>query len=178
MAVSPQLKSNADQLAQGIEVILGLPEQVFGEHRTGLLGASIGEHWRHVIEHFDCFANGLVTGKVDYTARCRNQRLGLDLRFASESAQSLLTGLLRFNPEPDTTLLVRHEPGNTSGFFDSSVGRELEFLFSHTAHHFATIAIALVALGIERPEGFGLAESTRQFLAANSNQAADPGADA
>ena len=45
----------------------------------------------------------------------------------------------------------------------SSGLRELDFLQSHTIHHFALIAYKLEALGIEVEDNFGVAPSTLKY---------------
>lgn len=46
----------------------------------------------------------------------------------------------------------------------SSFGRELQFLVSHTVHHYALIAIASRMQGIHPDESFGVAPSTLKYL--------------
>jgi hypothetical protein len=45
----------------------------------------------------------------------------------------------------------------------SSIGRELQFLLSHTIHHYALIALALRLQGYEPSAEFGVAPSTLQY---------------
>jgi hypothetical protein len=47
----------------------------------------------------------------------------------------------------------------------SSAGRELQVLASHTTHHYALIALLLQARGIEVEPGFGVAPSTLVYRA-------------
>lgn len=42
----------------------------------------------------------------------------------------------------------------------SSLPRELQFLLSHTVHHYALIATMNAVAGVETPEDFGVAPST------------------
>ena len=45
----------------------------------------------------------------------------------------------------------------------SSVERELQFLSSHTVHHYALIAVILRLNGVQPEEGFGVAPSTQRY---------------
>jgi hypothetical protein len=45
----------------------------------------------------------------------------------------------------------------------SSVSRELQFLLSHTVHHYALIAMTLRAAGVELDEELGVAPSTLAY---------------
>ncbi|MEP0552783.1 MAG: hypothetical protein ABJE29_00430, partial [Balneola sp.] len=42
----------------------------------------------------------------------------------------------------------------------SSIRRELQFLVSHTVHHYALIGLILKTMDVEVPEDFGVAPST------------------
>jgi hypothetical protein len=53
--------------------------------------------------------------------------------------------------------------GVEDDLLDSSVGRELQVLSSHTIHHFALIAFTLRVLGIEVDRNFGMAPSTLRY---------------
>ena len=45
----------------------------------------------------------------------------------------------------------------------SSLARELQFLTSHTIHHFAVIALILRAMDVEVDREFGVAPSTLRY---------------
>ncbi|MDH3494762.1 MAG: hypothetical protein OEM82_14505, partial [Acidobacteriota bacterium] len=45
----------------------------------------------------------------------------------------------------------------------TSLARELEFLHSHTVHHYALIAAKLGSMNIEVPFEFGVAPSTLKY---------------
>jgi hypothetical protein len=47
---------------------------------------------------------------------------------------------------------------------DTSVGRELVFVLSQTAHHNALIGVMAKTLGVPLPEFFGYAPSTIAYL--------------
>ncbi|MGC6565166.1 MAG: hypothetical protein ACON38_06080 [Akkermansiaceae bacterium] len=50
--------------------------------------------------------------------------------------------------------------GEDEGFQPSTAGRELQFLLSHTVHHFAMIGGICKCLEVSLEEGFGVAPST------------------
>jgi uncharacterized damage-inducible protein DinB len=45
-------------------------------------------------------------------------------------------------------------------FAASTPDRELQFLASHTVHHFALVALLLRLAGVSVPDGFGVATAT------------------
>ncbi len=161
-------EASVGQLNAGLAVLKTLTPEQYCQSIEVLRGASIGAHWRHVVEHFSCFVTGAPLSFVDYTMRCRDARLEVDARFAIEQGETLCEDIELLVVTATDYLDVRHEPVNVDSSHRSSVGRELEFLFSHTAHHYAMIAVGLDVLGVDRPKDFGLAESTRQFRAAQA----------
>jgi hypothetical protein len=68
----------------------------------------------------------------------------------------------------DCILFVRMEDSgqdcNEDSWLGSSVARELQALSTHTVHHFALIAVALRAHGVEVPPDFGYSPATLRFL--------------
>jgi len=67
----------------------------------------------------------------------------------------------------DIDLLVKNDdledrPGD-AGFSRSTIQRELQFLSSHTVHHFAIVAMILKIQGFETPDTFGVAPSTLKY---------------
>jgi uncharacterized damage-inducible protein DinB len=129
----------------------------------------VGAQLRHVLDHYEAFFEGLPSGRVDYDARRRDSALAssLDLAAAAVARWHDAMGGLDAT-SGDSVLLVQSDAGGGHDAPDwrpSTVGRELQFLASHTTHHFALIALLLELQGVAPPPGFGVAASTRAFLA-------------
>jgi len=129
------------------------------------LGGSIGGHVRHIIEHYDRLFRGSLDGRVDYSARTRDQALEVDPRLALCRIESLRDGLRpdRFAMPLTRTLMLNSEPvpsAADSAQILSTMGRELMFMASHTVHHMAVIALLARARGTEVEAEFGVADST------------------
>ncbi len=58
---------------------------------------------------------------------------------------------------------VSAETPDASEWGYSSVKRELQFLLSHTIHHYSLVAVALRAQGFEPGADFGVAPSTLRY---------------
>jgi hypothetical protein len=60
---------------------------------------------------------------------------------------------------------IRLESGGSESqqWSHSTVRRELQFLLSHTVHHFALIAVLLERFEIAVPDDFGIAPSTLRY---------------
>lgn len=151
----------ADQLTDLSGLLRNLPSGIFTNTDNVVLTTSIGAHVRHLLDHYDCLLDNLAAGHVDYACRSRDTRTEADVRFAATRCDALAERLRALPAPASLTLTVSHEPGDPALAPNaSSLGRELEFLHSHTAHHFALIAVLLLRNGLSIPQDFGIARST------------------
>jgi uncharacterized damage-inducible protein DinB len=136
---------------------------------------SVAGHLRHVIEFYQCFLTGCVTGSVDYNQRARDLRIERDRNYAGEQSANVVARLREYslaNGERVLTVALEGTTAPTVSWSSSSVLRELEFLQSHTVHHYALIAMLLRLQGIEPGAEFGVAPSTLEYWARESACAA------
>lgn len=159
-----------DVLQQGLALLSEVPEGTYGLEVGRPFGASIGQHYRHVLDHFVCLAAGMETGRVDYDQRGRSRELETDLA----SARSL-TGVLlhRFRELPAGTPERECSVAYSIGYrdkspetFPSTFGRELAFCAGHAIHHYAIMRLLCTHLNVRVPEEFGIAPSTLKYRAA------------
>lgn len=168
MTLEPIVQASCEQLEVAIEVLSTLTGRQYQSPDPLINGATVGQHWRHLNDHYACFLGGFGNASVDYGDRCRDARTESDLAFALQEARLLVRRLAELASHTDSPLKVRHEPADVdTPANDSSVARELEFLFSHSSHHLAMISVVLRQLGIKLPVDFGLAASTRRYRAAS-----------
>lgn len=154
------LQDNIDLLRQGMALFERLESAVYaGEGEAH--GRSIGAHLRHVLDHYDAFLTGLTSEEVDYDARARGTAVEVDRREGLRRVADVEARLNRITASDlDRRLQIREEASDSL----SSARRELQFLQSHTVHHWAIIALLLAQQGIETPSRFGLAPSTLRYL--------------
>ena len=127
---------------------------------TPAFESSIGQHFRHIIEHYLCFLDQLEAATICYDLRQRNQRLEQDSEFALNSILELESHLQAFDHAHFTqSYQVRDQQSHV--LIETSLERELLFLQSHTVHHYAIIAAITRALGIQPKGNFGVAIATR-----------------
>ena len=149
-------------LRQGIELIENLTDALF-TRREGEKKSSVGAHFRHNLDFVANFLGGLETGKLDYGARERNLRVETDRAFAVLRFREAVGKIENLTPAHlAKKVLVRSETVENL-WCESSGVRELEFLQSHTIHHYALIQTKLAAFGFAAPAGFGVAPSTLEF---------------
>jgi hypothetical protein len=131
-------------------------------------GSSVGAQFRH---NFDFAANllkGIETGRLDHGARERDADVETHRLYAIGRFHKLIAKLASLEGRVLGNNIVVRSEIDPSLWLPSSVGREVEFTYSHTVHHHALIAEKLAALGIDAPEHFGVAPSTVRYWAANA----------
>ncbi len=135
------------------------------QHYTGtselLLGSSIGQHVRHILEFYSCLKEGYAIQKVNYDLRKRDLAVEQDKMVAL----LLITDLIQWMQaaEPVALMLEGSYEADENQCFSilSHLERELVYNIEHTIHHMAIIKIAAVNLHqYELPADFGVACST------------------
>jgi len=123
---------------------------------------------RHNTDHYVQFLAGYGSGRIDYDARSRDVAVESDPVVADRLLADLQAGLRAIPTEAlDETVDVRMDGGGCAVWTRSSVRRELQFLISHTIHHYALMVAIAGAHGFsEIPAGFGVAPSTLKHRAA------------
>lgn len=149
-------------LRQGVDLIENLTDEAFTRGEGGKK-SSVGTHFRHNLDFVTNFLRGLETGKLDYNARERNLRVETDRSYAASRFREAIFRLENLMPvDLAKKILVRSETVENL-WCESSPARELEFLQSHTIHHYALIQTKLAASGFAVPTDFGVAPSTLEF---------------
>ncbi len=152
-------------LQQGVDLLRRMDNRVYGEGDPAAGRSPVGAHFRHVLDHYRAFLAGLASGEVDYDARQRNTPLERDRELAIATALGYMADLGRLPPELAERSVRVHlrslaGAGEAPDWSASTIKRELQFLVSHTVHHYALIKELLRAGGVEPGEEFGVAPST------------------
>jgi len=164
------INENCQFLQRGIDLIEQLDDQIYSNNSSQYFMSGVGKHFRHVIDHYSSFLVG-IEKLVNYDERERNHLVETNRKFAIETISNLIDRLSSLNETESLSnqqLLVKSNEGEVDLSDDSashsSVRRELQFLISHTVHHYALIAIILRIQGFEPPHNFGIAPSTIAYL--------------
>jgi len=156
---------NREILRQGQRLILGLSDEEFTHTHAPVHRSSLGDHLRHVIEHYQRFLIGRPERSIDYDARLRDVRISSDRNFASSVIEQVIEGLNEL-PDSDESLSIKmavsSDGGREAGLTSSTLNRELQYLQAHTIHHYALIAMILKMQDVVVPAEFGIAPSTLQ----------------
>lgn len=158
------LEQNLHFLRQGLELLDAVDAETYAATESGR--ASIGAHLRHCIDFYNCFLHGLETGRVDYDARCRDAAVETDRRAAARVLAEIVDRMAALGPADFGRVLeVKADTpeGAPFAWSRSSLARELQFLTSHTVHHFALIALLMRQRGHDPGDEFGVAPSTLAY---------------
>jgi len=158
---------NLRYLEQAGHLLEALPDEAYAAPAPNHLGSSVGAHLRHCLDHYDCFLAGLEAGRIDYDARRRDLRLEQERMAGIEKLNQLIAGLRAVMDRADTRVVVKMDCGDNEDeaawWTDSSLRRELQFLISHTVHHYAIIKMVLTVRGLSVGPDFGIAPSTLRY---------------
>ncbi len=160
------IESTRSTLLEGLSLIESIDDDAYALAPPLLETDSAGNHVRHCLEFFGCLLAGVSAGTVDYAARKRDRTVGRDRLLGMLRIAEAVEGLdnLR-SADSETAVAVRAEDEEDDVWTPSTLGRELEFLRSHTVHHYALIALILRAHKAEAPASFGVAPSTLRHRA-------------
>lgn len=161
------ISHNVAVLDQGRDLVERLGPERYATAGRRAARSGVASHLRHCLDFYGCFLDGVEAGRIDYTVRARDERVERDAPFAAARIAHVASRLdaLRAR-EANRDLLVRGEEGPDGSGAEwtvSSAARELQFLMSHTIHHFAIVAMALRFEGHAVPEGLGVAPSTLAY---------------
>jgi hypothetical protein len=149
-------------LEDGRRLLERLDDEVYAKTSVLAPRSSVGGHVRHCLDFYKTFLNGLESGRIDYNCRQRDSLIETNRRYAIQEIHQLIAELReRLSIFRIAPILITTEDGSSrESWCGSSVVRELEFLRSHTIHHYSLMAILLRFEGIEPGEEFGVAPST------------------
>lgn len=161
-----RITDNARLLEQGVALIESLSNEDFAA--ASPLGASVGAHFRHVIDFYGCFLRGVPSATIDYDFRDRDPDVENNRDVCKQAVLRILERLRALDLPEGAPMMVRAEATTPPLYASSSAARELQFLTAHTVHHFALISYILTERGKAVPRGFGVAPSTLEHLRTES----------
>ena len=160
-------QDNVVILHQQINLLQDLDDATYRCDVTAMMMSSVGAHVRHNLDHYQRFFVGLDTGTVDYDARERQKVLETDRQAALATTQNTCERLAELTAiQSATNLRVCCYRDRGIEQTTSSVIRELDFLLSHTVHHYAIIAVLCRLQNVAVAQDFGVAPSTLRYRAA------------
>lgn len=155
-------------LRQVREVVAALsPEQYRAPGDETFSGATIGGHVRHCLDHVRAVVErhdgGEEPAGIDYDHRERGTRVETDGPAAEAELSRLIArvdALAAADAGEPVTVAVMPARDGRCVRLESTLGRELAFVLSHTVHHNAMIRGMALSMGAAVPPAFGFAPST------------------
>lgn len=165
----PAFTALADVLGQVVDVVQQLSDDEYRTPGPEGVSGSVGKHVRHCLDHVLALEQALRTRRIDYDTRARDGAIESSRRVAIAALQSVRIRLLAQDDRWLTSAVVvtsQLAPAGRTVETNSTIGRELAFVISHTIHHNATINVLLQQRRLTTPVGFGFAASTPCALSA------------
>ena len=165
------VEDNLHFLHQAKELVRRLDAPAFTHVHPPLYSSGIGSHLRHCLDHYSNLLDDYASGLVNYDARCRDEAVATRPESARDTILKLTRQLEEIPKEAlDAPLSVIMDCGSQEDNppAQSTLRRELQFLVSHTVHHYALIAMILQDQGLPTPTDFGVAPSTIKFRQASA----------
>ena len=158
-----------DVLQQGLSLLAELNDESFAVVAPAPYNASIGQHYRHVLDHFLCLEAGISAGEIDYDNRARDPRLETDLSFARATTERLIRSFKNYPfDQLNEQCVVRYSVGYGNAApvrLLSVVAREMAFCIGHAVHHYAIVRLLCESVGVGVVAEFGVAPSTLKHRA-------------
>lgn len=159
------LSAVEEMIIQIISLLDQIPDQDFNRSLEVYEDATLGKHFRHIYEFFDCLVNQCDCGEIDYGLRKREQSLENYTDIAKDRFLKLRDRLGELEEELPIEVCTdfKDEQGQRQTV-KSTLGRELMYAYDHAVHHLAIVRIGLASLSPEVTidESLGVAASTIQ----------------
>lgn len=154
-------------LASALEALAVLAAKadarIYGEGLAYGFHSPLGAHVRHCIDHVDALLNGIASGEIHYDRRERGTAIEHD-RTAGLAAAADRAVLVRAIGDAvlDSSIAVHAMVAPTAPevVFDSTVAREVLYVFHHTVHHTALMSAQATNMGIQPDPRAGRAPAT------------------
>ena len=162
------LKHQVRHLIQQKRKILGiLNEEHYILKHPRYFNASIGQHYRHILDHFNALMNATTINSIsiaDYDTRKRDTTIEFSIQAANDSISSIESQVIRdydkiHSKFVDATFMA--DAAGNKYSIKSNFHRELSFCAHHAVHHLSLVNLMLTEMGYELPNSIGKAPSTQ-----------------
>ena len=158
---------NVSLMEQCRDFLGDVPLEVYTDTSQPPFPFSIGAQVRHNLDMYVCLLRDFKKGSIDFADRERNQVYEVEPDATTSYVERIQKALDRFSTENAERLLgiiVEPEIG-TFVEVPMTFGGILGFLYYHTLHHHATIAVLAGGLGHSlRDKSFGYNPSTLRYV--------------
>ena len=159
------MQGNILYLQQAKDLVEQLDDAVYQNNDLRPFNSGFGKHLRHLLDFYTAFLQRRE-GRIDYDVRHRDLSVESMRSAALDRIRSICDALTSIEALDVEVWSNNDETAGTQSsarYRRSTIGRELQFLASHTVHHFAMMSYLLHAQGVAVPPTFGVAPSTLAY---------------
>lgn len=150
------------------DLLSQLDDAAYAQPISLFKGGTLGQHFRHILDFYNCLVAGALMGEVDYAKRARNPLVETRVAVAKDSFQTILDKLSTLSEDQKLKIVTDFslEENGKPSIVLSSVGRELMYAYDHAIHHLAIIRMGIQTSfpEIELCESLGVAPSTVKHI--------------
>lgn len=162
------IKTNAGYIFDHLQLLLGnLSDEQYVLTPEIFSGASVGKHYRHIIEFFQCVAVSSETDSICYDNRVRDARIETSKEIAAGLLEELKEELSEMDNEHQLTLIgdLAFEGESAASYIGTTLFREYHYAVEHAIHHMAIIKMGVSQAfpDVAVPLDFGVAPSTIRY---------------
>lgn len=108
-------------------------------------GSTIGQHFRHILDFYNCVLKGATHGELNYSYRDRSPSIEINTTMAKAAFHKLQQDIIQLSDTTQLKVCTDFHSDNNSVdvIVNSSVGRELMYAYDHAIHHLAIIKIGI-----------------------------------
>ena len=156
-----------EMICQLTEVLTQLQDDDYNTGLSLLGGATLGQHFRHIIDFYFSILRDLPAGTIDYGHRERDPRIEQERSVALSTLQNISNQIDTLEESQPITVKAdfSDDPAAVRPLVGTSVGRELMYAYDHALHHLAIIRIGIQVLkpNLKMGKKIGVAPSTLKF---------------
>ena len=153
----------AAELERGSRLIALINDAAY--RQTSENTGTVGAHFRHNLDIVNRLLAGIKSGRLNYGKRERDVRIEIDRSYAIKCYAEVVRRIRSLSVSSLADVMSVRSEVDAALRLTSSVGREVEYVHSHTVHHHALIAEKLAAAEIDLDKNFGVAPSTLEYRA-------------
>lgn len=162
--VHPTPLAAARSLADCRALLAAFGPRLYTASTPLLPGGNVGQHTRHILDHYAALFRIEEAGVIDYDSRARGTDIESSIDAALSEIDRLTTLLVRVDEAraaAPVTVRVMIDATGARALHDSTLGREIAFASHHAVHHHAMLAAIAREHGLPVPDAAGIAPSTR-----------------
>lgn len=146
------IPATIENLHRGIQLLNSISDEQYSDKTAEPYHSSIGSHMRHVLDVFDCIFEGILIGKVDLTARKRNQLAETKTDFGIAYFDKVIENLKQLDTA-DLSQIIQVSDDLGLGIYTANYTLESVLIqaHSHAIHHFASIGYIISQVGVQLP---------------------------